>query len=218
MITQPRQHAWRIEEREYVRQQQRRGRWHAYDNVMPERTALIVIDMVPFFVAEAPYALGIVDNITRLTTTLRAAGGAVAWVLPAGTPARHDFYGPDAAYLLGTDRGPLRDRLWPAFDVHDHDILVEKTTASALFPGQCPLPGLLAQRGIDTVVITGTVTNVCCESTARDAASLGYRVIMAADANAARRDEDHNATLYTIYRSFGDVRPTADILELIHNS
>lgn len=41
---------------------------------------------------------------------------------------------------------------------------------------------------------------------------------MVADANAARRDQDHNATLHTIYRTFGDVRPTADVLELIHNS
>ncbi len=38
---------------------------------------------------------------------------------------------------------------------------------------------------------------------------------MVADANAARRDQDHNATLYTVYRSFGDVRPTADVIRLI---
>jgi ureidoacrylate peracid hydrolase len=59
---------------------------------------------------------------------------------------------------------------------------------------------------------------VCCESSARDAACLGYRVIMIADANAARRDEDHNASLYTIYRTFGDVRATDDVLRLIHGS
>ncbi len=59
------------------------------------------------------------------------------------------------------------------------------------------------------------MTNVCCESTARDARALGYRVILAADANAARTDAEHNATLHTIYRSFGDVRATAEILELI---
>ena len=39
---------------------------------------------------------------------------------------------------------------------------------------------------------------------------------MVADANAARRDEDHNATLYTIYRTYGDVRPTAEVLDLLH--
>jgi hypothetical protein len=45
--------------------------------------------------------------------------------------------------------------------------------------------------------------------------TLGLRVIMVADANAARRDEDHNATLHTIYRTFGDVRPTSDVLTMI---
>lgn len=59
------------------------------------------------------------------------------------------------------------------------------------------------------------MTNVCCESSARDASTLGFRVIMVADGNAATRDQDHNATLHTIYRTFGDVRPTADVLELI---
>ena len=65
------------------------------------------------------------------------------------------------------------------------------------------------------MLIAGTVTNVCCESSARDASTLGYRVVMVADANAAVRDQDHNATLHTVYRTFGDVRSTADILSLI---
>ena len=59
------------------------------------------------------------------------------------------------------------------------------------------------------------MSNVCCESSARDASTLGYRVIFVADANAARRDEDHNATLYTIYRSFGDVRTTGEVVALV---
>lgn len=71
---------------------------------------------------------------------------------------------------------------------------------------------------MDTVLITGTVTNVCCESSARDASTLGYRVVMLADANAARRDEDHNATLHTIYRSFGDVRSAREVIELVQEA
>lgn len=53
---------------------------------------------------------------------------------------------------------------------------------------------------------------VCCESSARDAWTLGYRVVMVADANSTGRDQEHNATLRTVYRSFGDVRPTTDVL------
>lgn len=56
------------------------------------------------------------------------------------------------------------------------------------------------------MLAAGTVANVCCESTARDASTQGYRVIMVADANAAVCDRDLNSTLHTIYRSFGDVR------------
>lgn len=112
--------------------------------------------------------------------------------------------------------GPLRSRLWHEFTVDDADLLVEKTAMSAFFPGACDLPDRLQERGIDTVLITGTVTNVCCESSARDASTLGYRVIFVADANSARRDQDHNATLYTIYRTFGDVRTTDDVVTLIN--
>ncbi|MFB4303125.1 hypothetical protein [Actinomadura sp. NTSP31] len=49
-----------------------------------------------------------------------------------------------------------------------------------------------------------------------DASALGLRVVMIADANAAPRDREHNATLHTVYRSFGDVRPAADVLAMIN--
>jgi nicotinamidase-related amidase len=65
------------------------------------------------------------------------------------------------------------------------------------------------------VLVTGTVTSVCCESTARDAATLGYRVVFVADGTADVRDSVRNATLRTVYRSFGDVRPTTEVLELL---
>ncbi len=116
-------------------------------------------------------------------------------------------------YSASGGLGPHREPLWHGFELLDSDNVVEKTAASAFFPDRSPLPAILQARGIDTVLITGTVPNVCCESSARDASTLGYRVVTVADANAARRDDDHNATLYTIYRSFGAVRPTADVIE-----
>jgi nicotinamidase-related amidase len=215
-----RMHAWRIEQREYARHEARRGRRHAFTRLMPDRTALVVIDMVPFFAVENAYTRGIVPNIARLATVLRGAGGTVAWVLPAAaepSAVAEELLGPQVAEMhrrSGGD-GPLRSRLWHEFDVDDADLLVEKRASSAFFLGCCPLPDLLKVRDIETVLITGTVTNVCCESSARDASTLGYRVIMVADANSARRDEDHNATLYTIYRSFGDVRTTDEVVGLV---
>jgi nicotinamidase-related amidase len=213
-------HSWRIEEREYARQEERRGRRHAFESLEPSRTALVVIDMVPFFVPGSSYCRGIVPNVNAIAAALRAVGGTVAWVVPAAdgqTIMSEEFYGPEVAeaFRRSGGEGPVRGRLWEGLAVHPDDLLAEKTAASAFFPGRCPLPGLLEARDIRTVLIAGTVTNVCCESSARDASTLGYRVIMVADANAARRDQDHNATLHTIYRSFGDVRPTADVIVMI---
>lgn len=213
-------HAWFIEEREYRRQEARRGRRHAFDHLDPVRTCLVVVDMVPFFVAESEYCQGIVANIGRIASTLRAEGGTVAWVLPgAGLPnfVSDEFFGARQAEVFRRSggEGPLAGRLWHEFELSPADLLVEKTAPSAFFPGHCDLPEMLRTRSVNTVIITGTVTNVCCESSARDAATLGYRVIMVADANAARRDQDHNAALHTIYRSFGDVRTTDEVIGLI---
>ncbi|WP_208321924.1 isochorismatase family protein [Paramicrobacterium chengjingii] len=68
----------------------------------------------------------------------------------------------------------------------------------------------MAARGVDTLL-----TNVCVEATVRDASTQGLRVILAADACGASRDQDHNAALHTIYRSYGDVRPTEEIMQLV---
>jgi nicotinamidase-related amidase len=216
-------HDWRIEPREYARHEARRGRRHAFAQLDPRRTALVVVDMVPFFLEANPYARGIVPNIRALATALRSAGGTVAWVLPGTapfSPATNEFYGPDVAetYRNSGGTGPLPDRLAPGLGPSAEDLFVEKTAASAFSPGQCALDERLRQRDVQTVLVTGTVANVCCESTTRDASTLGYRVIMVADANAARRDEDLNATLHTIYRSFGDVRPTSEVLDMIHTA
>lgn len=222
MIAETRLHNWMIEEREYARQESRRGRRHAYNHLDPTRTALVVIDMVPFF-SDGAYVQGIVPNISRIADALRAAGGTVAWTVPEDVGRGEaidtflEFYGPRIAELFrsSSGTGPLRERVMPEFTVQPQDLAVGKSSSSAFFPGRCTLAEQLRERDIDTVLITGTVANVCCESSARDASTRGFRVIMVADGNAARRDRDLNATLYSIYRSFGDVRPTAEVLELI---
>ena len=213
-------HDWHIEPREYARHEARRGRRHAFERLEPTRTALVVVDMVAFFVEENPYCRGIVPHIASLADALRDAGGTVAWVLPgraADSPVGEEFFGPEVweRYRSSGGDGPLRERVWRDFEVFDDDLLVEKFSPGAFFPDRCDLPLLLDEREIDTVLVTGTVANVCCESTVRDASARGYRTIMVADANAARRDQDLNATLHTVYRSFGDVRPTAELLAMI---
>jgi nicotinamidase-related amidase len=97
--------------------------------------------------------------------------------------------------------------IWPELDVVDGDLAVTKLGASAFFPGRCDLHRQLEVCGVDTVLIAGTVTNVCCESSARDATELGYRVTMISDACAGHGHGLHEASLTTFYRIFGDVRP-----------
>ena len=133
-------HDWRIEEREYDRQEQRRGRRHAYERLDPRRTALVVVDLVPFFVEEMPYARGVVPRVNTIATALRGAGGTVAWVLPGGgepSAVSDEFFGHEIAamYRASGGDGPLRDRLWHELAVADEDLLVEKTAPSAFFPG-----------------------------------------------------------------------------------
>jgi nicotinamidase-related amidase len=213
-------HDWRIEAREVERHVSRRGRAHAYESLDPERTALVVVDLVPFFVEESAYCRGIVPRVNRLAGELRAAGGSVCWVVPGGdgpSPVAREFFGERVAqtYATAGAAGPPRSRLWHGLDVDEADGAVEKSGPSAFFPGTCAAHHLLAERGVTTVVVVGTVTNVCVESTVRDASALGYRVILVADACAAVRDQDHNATLHVVYRSFGDVRSTDEVVALI---
>lgn len=82
----------------------------------------------------------------------------------------------------------------------------------------CPdgaLARVLADRGIDTLVIAGTLTNCCCDSTAREGNMRGYRILFLADATATLTDAEHNAALLTIRLNFGDVRMAAEAIGMI---
>jgi nicotinamidase-related amidase len=217
-------HDWQIEPREYARQEERRGRRFAFTHLAPERTALVVIDMIPFFVTPGSYAEGIVQNIQALVTAVREAGGLVVWVVPAPRQTHpelaREFFGETIAklYRISGGEGPIESRLAPDFVPQPQDLLIEKTSYSAFHPESAPLAAMLKSRGIETVLITGTLSNICCESSARDACSSGFRVVMLADANAARRDIDHNMALYSVYRSFGDVRTTEEVIGLLREA
>lgn len=213
-------HAWLVEEREYARHEARRGRRHAYERLDPGRTALVVVDLVPFFVRESAYVRGIVPRVNALAAAVRDAGGIVAWVVPGyREPSAKDreFFGDEVAeaYARSGGDGPPAARLDESLAFVDGDLVAEKTGRSAWFPGSSDLPDRLAKRGVDTLLVTGTVTNVCVEDTVRDASACGLRVVLVADACAARRDADHNASLHVVYRSYGDVRPTSEVLGLL---
>ena len=59
--------------------------------------------------------------------------------------------------------GSYGHSLWPGLEVLPQDIRVKKNRFGAFVPGSSDLHAVLQARGIDTVIITGTATNVCCE-------------------------------------------------------
>jgi ureidoacrylate peracid hydrolase len=105
--------------------------------------------------------------------------------------------------------------LWPGLDVRPADLMVRKRRFGAFAPGASDLDAILRARGIDTVIVSGTASQVCCESTARDAMMLNYKVFFVADANATFNDEEHNATLSAMAHTFCDVLTTGELLGLI---
>ena len=87
---------------------------------------------------------------------------------------------------------------------------------SAFLPGASDLPERLRARGFDTVLITGTVTNICCESSARDAMMTNFKTIMITDGNAAANMEEHQASLRAFYLTFGDVMDTEYVISRLY--
>ena len=94
-------------------------------------------------------------------------------------------------------------------EVAEDDTILFKNRYSALIAGSSSLETMARGRGIDTLLIGGTKTDVCCESTARDAMMLDFKTVMLADCCAALSDEEHRNALETIIQQFGDVM-TAD--------
>jgi nicotinamidase-related amidase len=198
----------------------RRGRLHAFETIESARTALVVIDLDMATVEGDDQCKRMTPIVNRVASAVRNRGGAVAWVLSRMTAMPKHF-----AAILGIDlatkyfndgqaNGP-GTRMWHELDRRESDLLAVKSGASAFFPGKCDLKTQLDPLGIDTVLIAGTVTNICCESSARDAAELGYKVIMVSDALAGHAHGLHEATLATFYRIFGDVRPSSEIIALL---
>lgn len=198
----------------------RRGRLHAFETIDAAKTALVVIDLMTASVKEDANCRDLIQPLNELSAALRQAGGCVAWVTAAQFPARSPLsaiVGRRTAERYQAQAQPDNpdSSLWPGLVVAEEDIRVRKTGFSAFFPGKCDLPGLVAARGIEFVLIAGTVTNVCCESSARDAVELGYKVILVSDALAGHHFGLHEATLNTFYRIFGDVRPVKEVMQLI---
>ncbi len=201
----------------------KRGRLRVFDRFEPCETALVVIDMQEFYVRDVPSAVAIIPTINRLAHAFRERGAHVAWVsMVAGEggrslwPLYHDyFFTPENArrHRDNLTKGQPGQALHADLKALADDIHAEKQRFSAFIPKYSDLPARLDARGIRNVAIAGMLTNFCCETSARDAMMLDYRVAMVADANAARFDDDHNVGFQTVYQSFGDVLSADELLD-----
>jgi ureidoacrylate peracid hydrolase len=193
---------------------ERRGKLHVYERLEPSSTALLVVDLqnvyvLPGMPLKVPAAREILGNVNRLAGAVRRAGGVVVWLQI--TAAKEDwpryfermggaFGDAVAANLIPGTHG---HDLFEGLDVRPEDLRVEKTRYSAFIQGASDLDAQLRRRGVDTIVVAGTLTNVCCEATVRDAMMLNYWAVLVSDANAALSDEEHNLSLANVLSTFG---------------
>ncbi|HUQ24918.1 MAG TPA: cysteine hydrolase [Burkholderiales bacterium] len=203
----------------------RRGKLHLFDSLDPKKTALLVIDMQNAFVApgapvEVPAAREIVPAINRLAAELRKRGVAVIWVLHENRAGGTDWEGFFGAFVADRPKaaaaltpGSELQKLFPELKTEPGDLRVAKNRYSAFIKND--FEKKLQERGIDTLLIAGTKTNVCCECTARDAMMLDYKVVMLSDCTAALSDDEHRATLENMIQQFGDVLSADEALALL---
>jgi ureidoacrylate peracid hydrolase len=202
------------------------GKPFALDRIEAARTALVVVDMQNYYVAEgfpneSPMARAIVPHINRLAAALRAAGGKVVWVQTDSREALAKW-GNHHKYKLTPERAAARLRmlsekdegfkLYKALDAKNDDIYVRKIKFSAMVGESSDLDRVLRDNGLEVLLIAGTKTNVCCESTARDASMMEYRVAMLSDCTATSTDEEHAAALNGFQISFGDTMTVDEVL------
>jgi ureidoacrylate peracid hydrolase len=208
----------------------RRNRLNPFEDIEPARTALVVVDlqngfMAPGQPAEIAQAREIVPNVNRLAAVTRAAGGTVVWIQNTITPESEKAWSVYLGSFADEEWGSRMRRaftpgdfghaLYARLEVRPSDLTVRKYRFSALVQNASDLDAILRARDIDTLIIVGTATNICCESTARDAMMLNYKVFFVSDANACRTDEEHNATLAVLMGLFADVRSTDEMMELL---
>jgi ureidoacrylate peracid hydrolase len=200
-----------------------------------QRTCVLVVDMQGIFCNPdeplyVPSTKNIIAPIHELTSLAREKGMPVVYLRHvvrgdgSDTGRFKDLY-PDADFQFSRDNLAIDviDELYP----HAQDIVVDKLFYSGFH--NTDLDAILRMKDIDTVIVCGTVTNVCCETTIRDGVHREYKMIALSDANAAMpypdmgfgevtAEEVQSIALSAIAYEFGEVTTTQDILLRIANA
>jgi len=211
---------WAVERGSYL---------NRFDTIDPARTALVIVDMQRIFMAPEevfgnPHAMAVIPAVNRVAAAMRRAGGTVIWTRQtvsdqpplAMAPWQYDPADPTVlAAMQAMAPGAPAHGLHPGMEVEARDVILDKYRYSAFACPAGALEAVLRQRGIEMLVIVGTLTNVCCESTARDAYMRGYRAMLLSDATAAVTDEEQNAALLNLRINFADIRSSADAIAML---
>lgn len=218
-------HDFQMPQKYIDRMVERLGREHVQETFETEKTALVVVDMQNYFLDESqlagcPVGQTIVDNVNRIAHTVRQMGGIVIWTQhfnPDHTPetwkTAHERYTPEKGELRikSMKPGEWPFELWPTLDVHDQDHHVIKRRYCAFIQGSSNIELILKDNGIENIIVCGVATNICCESTARDAMMLNYRTLMVSDGCATSSDEEHANALIAFYVNLGDVQNAGEL-------
>jgi ureidoacrylate peracid hydrolase len=177
----------------------------------PATTAILVVDMLNDFfkdggamILEGGEALYVPHR--RLLSAARAAGMPVLWLNQSLPPDDSLFEMRAVHCLAGSWGAQVVDEL----PVEAEDIIIPKRRYSGFF--QTMLDLSLRERGIDTVIVTGVVTNICVRSTVHDAFFLRYKVLVPEDLVMATSPQAQEVTLYDIDTHYGDVTSLDDLL------
>jgi ureidoacrylate peracid hydrolase len=167
--------------------------------VIPQRTALLNVDMQNCFVEGSPIAapdgLLILERVNRLAAACRKTGILVIHASIVVRPDRSNLgilaeFSPAVKEGI-LDKGSESAALHRRLDIDPRDILLDKPRFGAFHGTDLEL--ILRRRGIDTLIISGVATNVCCETSAREAAVRDFRVFFLSDGTATAAMGDASA-------------------------
>lgn len=197
-----------------------------FNDLAVSQMALVVVDMQNVFcqpggALEIAPSRDTAGNINRLAAACRAADIPVIWIR-----SYHPKGGADWAmffdYFISPERGKLAaeqlqqdnpgSAIYSEMVVAPTDYILSKNRYSCFIPGSSTLERLLRSLKRDTLIICGTRSNVCCESTSRDGMMLDFKILFVSDGTSAMSAEEHQATLDTLAQSFADVLTTDDVL------
>jgi ureidoacrylate peracid hydrolase len=181
-----------------------------------DRSALLVIDMQRFFLdPDSPTftcgGMAVLPNVQRLIKAFRGIQRPVIF-----TQHVHHPQGFDAGIMGWWWQGMCREGT-PESEVQDeiaplpNEKVVLKHRYSAFY--NTDLETVLRCLQVEDLVISGIMTNMCCESTARDAYYRDYRLFFLADATGSINEQMHLASLLNLAFGFAYVTRTKEILD-----